>query len=330
VLLSLKQEGAIIGDGVKSFVDRCFVPGTETHYGSDLHSWYQAYCKAHTLNPLSYQKFIQRLQRVLSKQWRPSEVIWMDGKAKRQSACWEGLRVLPCFLDLALNEDDDNQPSGRPHIPNWICVKEKCQDGGLTDLTTTLQTLTPEKNAETIDLHTLPTLHTQSLRNAKISHEMNGDCIEENTVSDESGSKVCKARLTPTFEPVDDGCKVGKVCKEGDWTTPAEFAEQIRKAIANVDHSLAVQVGKTLRPKSELRNQVRDALTVEEFDNFRLLAIAGVIKGTRVKYVGKNAEHYEGEVLTVDDINVQNELACLRPDGKGYTTWLKSEDLRKL
>jgi hypothetical protein len=41
VLLSLKQEGAIIGDGVKSFVDRCFVPGTETHYGNDLHSWYQ-------------------------------------------------------------------------------------------------------------------------------------------------------------------------------------------------------------------------------------------------------------------------------------------------
>jgi hypothetical protein len=223
VLLSLKQEGAIIGDGVKSFVDRCFVPGAETYYGSDLHSWYQAYCKAHTLSPLSYQKFIQRLQRVLSKQWRPSEVIWMDGKTKRQSACWEGIRVLPCFLDRALNEDeDDKKPSDRPHIPDWICVKEKCQDGGLTDLTTTLQTLTPEKNAETIDLHTLPTLPTQSLRNAKISHEMNGDRIEENKVSDESGSKVCKARLTPTSECVDDGCKVSKVCKAGDEATPAQ------------------------------------------------------------------------------------------------------------
>jgi hypothetical protein len=123
-------------------------------------------------------------------------------------------------LDRALNEDDDDKkPSNRPHIPDWICVKEECQDGGLTDLTATLQTLTPEKNAETIDLHTLPTLHTQSLRNAKISHEMNGDCIEENKVSDESGSKVCKARLTPTFEPVDDGCKVSKVCKADDSAT---------------------------------------------------------------------------------------------------------------
>src|SRR4028118_1124372 len=34
-----------------------------------------------------------------------------------------------------------------------------------------------------------------------------------------AGSKVCKARLTPTSEPADDGCKVGKVgkvCKTGD------------------------------------------------------------------------------------------------------------------
>jgi len=217
VLLSLKQEGAIIGDGVKSFVDRCFVPGDETHHGNDLHSWYQAYCKAHALSPLSYQKFIQRLQRVLPKHWRPSEVTWRDGKAKRQRAYWEGLRVLPCFVDLALNEDDDDkQPSRRPHIPNWICVKEECQDGGLTDLTTTLHTLTSEKNAETIDLHTLPTLHTQTLRDAKISDEMTRDCIQENVVLDESGSKVCKARLTPTSEPVEDGCKVSKVCKADD------------------------------------------------------------------------------------------------------------------
>ncbi|MEG4121846.1 DUF3854 domain-containing protein [Microcoleus sp. N9_B4] len=222
VLLSLKQEGAIIGDGVKSFVDRCFVPGNETHHGSDLHSWYQAYCKAHSLSQMSYQKFIQRLQRILPKQWRPSEVVWLNGKAKRQSACWEGLRVLPCFVDLALSDEDDQKPSNRPHVPNWICFKENCQDGGLTDLTSTLHTLTPEKTAETIDLHTLPTLHTQSLRNAKICDEISRDVIQENLVLGESGSKVCKARLTPTFEPTDDGCKVSKVCKVDDRVKVAE------------------------------------------------------------------------------------------------------------
>lgn len=217
VLLALKQEGAIIGDGVKSFVDRCFVPGDEIHYGNELHSWYQAYSKVHSLSPMSYQKFIQRLQRILPKQWRASEVGWMDGKAKRKSAYWQGLRVLPCFVDLALSDDDNDQkPSKHPHNPNWICIKENCQDGGLTYLTSTLHPLTSEKTAETIDLHTLPTLHSESLRNAKICDEMSRDVIQESLGFGESGSKVCKSMLTPTFEPADDGCKVGKGCKAGD------------------------------------------------------------------------------------------------------------------
>jgi hypothetical protein len=268
----------------------------------------------------------------------------MDGKAKRQSACWEGLRVLPCFLDRALNEDDDDKkPSNRPHIPDWICVKEKCQDGGLTDLTTTLHTLTPEKNAETIDLHTLPTLHTQSLRDAKISHEISEDCIEENLVSDESGSKVCKSRLTPTFEPVDDGCKVSKVCKVDDSATFPQppstseehqanmLADEMRKAIAKSSYEdareIMVQVG-TSAP--EVRGFFAKSFSKEENLNIRLLRDCGLTKGTQVEYVGKDIEQYAGETLTVESMNSQGELACLRPEGKGYTTWLKSEDLRKL
>jgi hypothetical protein len=242
-------------------------------------------------------------------------------------------------LDLALNEDDDNQPSSRPHIPNWICVKENCQDGGLTDLTATLHTLTPEKNAETIDLHTLHTLHTQSLRNTKISHDMNGDCIEENPLLNESGSKVCKARLTPTFEPVDDGCKVSKVCKADDKATPAQppssetaagLANEMREAIAKGSRSDAGEVMERVAVSDpQVRAFFAKAFSKEENISIRLLEQCGLVRGTQVKYVG-NIEQYEGEVLTVDDINAQNELACLRPDGKGYTTWLKPSDLRKL
>lgn len=263
VLLALKQEGAIIGDGVKAFVDRCFVPGTETHNGNDLHSWYQAYCKAHTLSPMSHQKFIQRLKRVLPAQYRPSEVIWVNGKAKRQPAFWEGLRVLPCFLDQALIEDDDRRPdvrpSSRPHIPNWICVKEECQDGGLTyltDLTNSLHTL---ETAETIDLHTLHTLHTESLRDAKISHESSDDGIVESLVLGEEVSKVCKSRLTPTSEPTDDVCKVSKVCKEGDRTPPPtpsnvgarhkEFVKGDRVVIVEVGSLHEGQHGEVLYPE---------------------------------------------------------------------------------
>lgn len=342
VLLSLKQEGAIIGDGVKSFVDRCFVPGDETHHGSDLHSWYQAYCKAHALSPLSYQKFIQRLQRILPKQWRPSEVIWTNGKTKRQPACWQGLRVLPCFVDLTLNEDDDDkQPSRRPHIPNWICVKEKCQDGGLTDLTATLQTLTPEKNAETIDLHTLPTLHTQSLRSAEISHEMNGDSIEENAVSDESGSKVCKARLTPTSEPVEDGCKVSKVCKADDSATPAQpasngdehqakmLADKMREAIASANFEDAKEITKQINEStSQLRGLFWENLErTEEKNKARLLAFANVSEGARLKYVGK-IEQYAQEELTAYDADGHGGITCLLPNGRGFTTWIPTRDLR--
>jgi hypothetical protein len=334
VLLALQQEGAIIGDGVKSFVDRCFLPGTETHGGNDLHSWYQAYCKAHALSPLSYQKFIQRLQRVLAKQYRPSEVIWVNGKAKRQSAFWEGLRVLPCFLDRTLNEDDEQQPSRRPHIPDWVCVKEECQDGGLTYLTDLTTTLTPGKTAETIDLHTLHTLHTESLRDAEISHEMKRDDVVENLVLGESGSKVCKARLTPTSEPVDDGCKVGKVCKEGDRVTPAQIADgladRMRQAIANSSRKDAGEImNQVATADPQVRALFAKALSREENISIRLLKHCDLVRGTQVRFVGKDSEQYEGEVLTVDDINAHNELACLRPDGKGYTTWLKSEDLRK-
>ena len=225
VLLSLKQEGAIIGDGVKSFVDRCFVLGTETHYGNDLHSWYQAYCKTHSLSPLSYQKFIQRLQRVLPKQWRPSEVSRVNGKPKRHPACWEGLRVLPCFVDLALNDNEDQKPSNRPHVPNWICVKENCQDGGLqeltgnlavTDVTATLPSVTPLKNAETRMVTDVTTLHTQSLRDAKISDEVTRDCIQKGTVLGEVAVTSVTMRVTPTSEPTKDGCNVSNVCNAGD------------------------------------------------------------------------------------------------------------------
>jgi hypothetical protein len=72
-------------------------------------------------------------------------------------------------------------------------------------------------------------------------------------------------------------------------------------------------------------------LTVEEFDNFRLLVTAGFVKGTRVKYVGdpKYAEQFEGLELVVDSIDAHSQIACRKPDGS-FTTWLKPEELEKL
>jgi hypothetical protein len=116
-------------------------------------------------------------------------------------------------------------------------------------------------------------------------------------------------------------------------TEPEEFAEQIRKAIANFDRPLALEIEEALKgkAKAKLRDEVKNALAPSETKNFKLLAKAGFLRGTRVKYVGdsKYAEQYEGLELEVYSMDEYFEIACLKPDGS-LTTWLKPEELEKL
>jgi hypothetical protein len=113
-------------------------------------------------------------------------------------------------------------------------------------------------------------------------------------------------------------------------TDLAEFAEQIRKAIADVDRSLAIKVWNALagKAKTKLRNEVKDCLAPSETKNFKLFAKAGFLQGMRVKYVGdpKYAEQYEGLELEVYTMNEYFQIACRKPDGS-FTTWLKPEEL---
>ena len=114
-------------------------------------------------------------------------------------------------------------------------------------------------------------------------------------------------------------------------TDPAGCAEQIRKAIANFDRSLAIQVWDVLKAKAkrELRAEVKSQLTAIENENFKLLVAAGFLQGTRVKYVGdpKYAEQYEGLELEVYSIDEYFQITCRKPNGAGYTTRLKPEEL---
>jgi len=114
-------------------------------------------------------------------------------------------------------------------------------------------------------------------------------------------------------------------------TEPAEFAEQIRRAIANFDRAIVVEITRALKDKIKLQKEVRAALTVEEFENFRLLVTAGFVKGTRVKYVGdpKYAEQYEGLELEVYSMDKYSLITCRKPDGY-LTTRMKPEELEKL
>jgi hypothetical protein len=113
-------------------------------------------------------------------------------------------------------------------------------------------------------------------------------------------------------------------------TEPEEFAEQIRKAIANFDRPLALEITKALegKVKANLRDEVKSVLSPSETKNFKLLAKAGFLQGTRVKYVGdpKYAEQYEGLELEVYSMDAYFQISCRKPDGS-FTTWMKPEEL---
>jgi CRISPR-associated protein Cmr3 len=113
-------------------------------------------------------------------------------------------------------------------------------------------------------------------------------------------------------------------------STVEDFVQKIRKAIANFDRPLALEITKALqgKAKAKLRNEVKNALAPSESKNLKLLAKAGFLQGTRVKYVGdsKYAEQYEGLELEVYSMDEYFEIACLKPDGS-LTTWLKPQEL---
>jgi hypothetical protein len=148
--------------------------------------------------------------------------------------------------------------------------------------------------------------------------------------------------LKPTVEGVEDFLHFPENSDSlmlSHTTEPAQFtdealastlADEMRQAITKGSYENAKEVMKQVSASApQVRQFFFKSFSKEESLNIRLLKNFGLTKGTRVKYVG-NIEQYAGEVLTVESINSRNELACLRPDGKGYTTWLKSEDLRKL
>jgi hypothetical protein len=249
-IVALKQEGAILGDSVRGFVDHCFRPGGNNYVGADLHSWYVAYCKAHNNTPQGYNKFVHHLQRVLSKQWRASTVVREGDKIKRIPAFWGGLQVLPCFIDSAANSEEDYH-NNRPHVENWICLKTLCADGGLqeltgnlaitditgtlpsvtllknaetrmvTDVTGTLPSVTPLKNAETCMVTDVTALQGKSSQYEKTSsHEIADDL--NSTAEGEPLTDVTRVTtiVTPTFEPSAKPCNNSKICKESHPSEP--------------------------------------------------------------------------------------------------------------
>jgi 5S rRNA maturation endonuclease (ribonuclease M5) len=118
----------------------------------------------------------------------------------------------------------------------------------------------------------------------------------------------------------------------GCTTKPAEFAEQIRKAVTSCDRPLAIQVwdGLKAKAKRKLREEVKTHLTARESENFKILVTVGFLLDMQVKYVGdpQYAQQYEG-VLEVYGMDEYGQITCRKPDGY-LTTRMKPEELQKL
>jgi len=253
--------------------------------------------------------------------------------------------------DVLLTFDSKYRPSGQT-IREWFKELEELKYGEITEkgrsirfsLGKTSTSSTLAQNLDTASLsnvdtgiHITSTSSTLNGQNFKISKfnvdERGGNVEVSSTFSNPCPAKDSKD-LTVNVEDVEvfaSSAETSQPSMLSCTTEPAEFAEQIRKAIANFDRSLAIKVLRALKDKIQLRKEVRAALTLEEFDNFRLLVTAGFVKGTRVKYVGdpKYAEQFEGLELVVDSIDAHSQISCLKPDGS-LTTWLKPEELEKL
>jgi hypothetical protein len=123
------------------------------------------------------------------------------------------------------------------------------------------------------------------------------------------------------------------------FVEPAEFtdehrakmlADKMREVIASSNFEDAKEIVKQVNVStSQLRGLFWQNLErTKEKNKARLLAFANLSEGTPVKYVGK-IEQYVQEKLTAYDADGHGHITCLLADGRGFTTWIPTRDLRK-
>jgi hypothetical protein len=108
------------------------------------------------------------------------------------------------------------------------------------------------------------------------------------------------------------------------------LADKMRQAIASSNFEDAKEIVKQVNVStSQLRGLFWQNLErTKEKNKARLLAFANLSEGTPVKYVGK-IEQYVQEKLTAYDADGHGHITCLLADGRGFTTWIPTRDLRK-
>jgi hypothetical protein len=108
------------------------------------------------------------------------------------------------------------------------------------------------------------------------------------------------------------------------------LADKMREAIASSNFEGAKEIVKQVNVStSQLRASFWQNLDrTGEKNKARLLAFANLSEGAPVKYVGK-IEQYAQEKLTAYDADGHGGITCLLANGRSFTTWIPTRDLRK-
>ena len=146
-------DASLYGDSTKSFVNLCLRPSYNAAHVDhhQLHTWYVAYCKEHGYTPLGMSKFVSHLKTILplnfvDRYWGQQQ----DGERSRVGAHWEYLTPLAgAFTKIGGDEQyGSSQNSSSPSNPIWVCIKAKCQEGGLEEITRFWNPPEPPKSPE--------------------------------------------------------------------------------------------------------------------------------------------------------------------------------------
>jgi hypothetical protein len=164
-------------------------------------------------------------------------------------------------------------------------------------------------------------------------------CDSEKTSTSSTFAEFELESLTQQSEKaVEESSTISSTVEESS-TQPAELsdehqakilAEKMREAIASSNFEGAKEIVKQVGTStSQLRGLFWQNLErTNEKNKARLLAFANLSEGAPVKYVGKIQEYAE-EKLTAYDADGFGHITCLLADGRGFTTWIPTRDLRK-
>jgi hypothetical protein len=194
------------------------------------------------------------------------------------------------------------------------------------------------------DVHTTSTTSTPSEQKHQISEATVDNCgrgVDNNVHTLKPSLDMNSSFSVDTVDVFTSSPKTSPPLMLSCTTESAELAEEhhakmladkMREAIASSNFEGAKEIVKQVNVStSQLRASFWQNLDrTEEKNKARLLAFANLSEGTRLKCIGKGFEQYAREELTAYDADGYGGITCLLADGRGFTTWIPTRNLRKL